>query len=70
MSILELDPSAGFSLTSTVGTARVAWEAGSSLPVVQCVRVRRGGDALTGFHVDLLKLSRRITSDSDCPRNY
>lgn len=70
VSILELDPSAGFSLTSTVGTARVAWEAGSSLPVVQCVRVRRGGDALTGFNVDLLVLSRRIASDSDCPRRY
>jgi hypothetical protein len=70
VSILQLNPSAGFSLTSTVGTARVAWRAGSSLPVVQCVLVRRGGDALTGFHVELLKLSRRITSDSNCPRRY
>lgn len=70
VSILQLNPSAGFSLTSTVGTARVAWLAGSSLPVVQCVRVRRGGNALTGFHVDLLELSRRIASDSDCPRRY
>jgi hypothetical protein len=70
VSILQLNPSAGFSLASTVGTARVAWLAGSSLPVVQCVRVRRAGDALTGFHVELLELSRRIASDSDCPRRY
>jgi hypothetical protein len=70
VSILQLQPSAGFSLTTTVGTARVAWRAGSSLPVVQCVRVRRAGDALTGFHVELLKLSRRIASDSNCPARY
>jgi hypothetical protein len=70
VAILQLQPSAGFSLTSTVGTARVAWRAGSSLPVVQCIRVRRAGDALTGFHVELLKLSRRIASDSNCPRRY
>jgi hypothetical protein len=70
VSILQLQPSAGFSLTSTVGTARVAWTGGSSLPVVQCVRVRRAGDALTGFHVELLELSRRIASDSNCPRRY
>jgi hypothetical protein len=70
VSILQLNPSAGFSLTSTVGTARVAWRAGSSLPVVQCVQVRRAGDALTGFQVELLKLSRRIASDSNCPSRY
>lgn len=70
ISILQLQPSAGFSLTSTVGTARIAWTGGSSLPVVQCVRVRRGGDALTGFNVTLLELSRRIPSDSDCPKRY
>lgn len=70
VSILQLQPSAGFSLTSTVGTARVAWRAGSSLPVVQCVLVRRAGDAVTGFHVELLKLSRRIASDSNCPSRY
>jgi hypothetical protein len=70
VSILQLQPSAGFSLTSTVGTARVAWTAGSSLPVVQCVRVLRAGDALTGFSVELLRLSRRIPSDSDCPKRY
>ena len=70
VSILQLQPSAGFSLTGTVGTARVAWTAGSSLPRVQCVRVRRAGDALTGFEVQLLELSRRIASGSNCPKRF
>jgi hypothetical protein len=68
--ILELNPSAGFSLSSTVGTARVAWRAGSSLPVVQCVRVRRAGNALSGLRVQLLEISLRIKSDTSCPARY
>jgi hypothetical protein len=68
--ILELGASAGFSLSSTVGTARVAWRAGNALPVVQCVLVRRAGNALSGFHVELLKISRRIKTDADCPARY
>ena len=68
--ILELNPSAGFSLSSTEGTARVAWRAGDSLPIVQCVRVRRAGNALSGLRVQLLEISARIKTDADCPANY
>ena len=68
--ILTLSPSAGFSLGSTLGTARVAWRAGNALPVVQCVRVRRAGDVLSGLHVELLEISRRITTDAACPARY
>jgi hypothetical protein len=68
--ILELNPSAGFSLTSTIGTARVAWRAGNHLPVTQCVRVRRAGNALSGLRVELLEISRRIKTDADCPARY
>lgn len=68
--VLELDASAGFSLGSTLGTARVAWRAGSALPVVQCVRVRRAGNALSGLDVQLLEISRRIKSTSGCPAHY
>jgi len=68
--ILELNPSAGFSLGSTVGTARVAWRAGGALPIVQCVRVARAGNVLGGFHVQLLELSVRIKTDGDCPARY
>jgi hypothetical protein len=68
--ILQLTASAGFSLGSTLGTARVAWRAGSALPIVQCVRVRRAGNALSGQHVELLELSVRIKTDGDCPARY
>jgi hypothetical protein len=70
VAILELNASAGFSLTSTTGTARVAWRAGNSLPIVQCVRVKRSGNALSGLHVELLEISARIKSDQDCPARY
>ena len=70
MVVIELNPSAGFSLGSTTGTARVAWRAGNSLPIVQCVRVRRAGNVISGLHVELLKISRRIPSASDCPSTY
>jgi hypothetical protein len=70
ISILELNPSAGFSLTSTLGTARVAWKTSGSLPIVQCVRVRRAGDAISGITIELLKVSARIRSDANCPRSF
>jgi hypothetical protein len=70
VSILTLQSSAGFSLTSTEGTARVAWQIGSSLPIVQCVRVRRAGNALSGLHIHLLEVSKRIKSDTACPADY
>lgn len=68
--LLEFNQSAGFSLTSTLGTARVAWRAGNALPIVQCVRVRRAGNALSGLRVELLEVSRRIKTDADCPASY
>jgi len=70
VSIIQIQPSAGFSLTSTLGVARVAWQAGGSLPIVQCVRVRRAGTAVTGFRVELLEVSRRIPSDAACPSRF
>jgi hypothetical protein len=70
VAILQLNPSAGFSLGSTIGTARVAWRAGAALPVVQCVRVRRAGNALSGQHIQLLEISVRIRSSADCPARY
>ncbi len=70
VSILELNPSAGFSLTSTLGVARVAWRAGSALPVVQCVRVRRAGNVISGLSVQLLEVSGRIATGADCPSRF
>jgi hypothetical protein len=68
--ILQLNSSAGFSLGSTLGTARVAWRAGSALPIVQCVKVRRAGNALSGLRVELLEISLRIKTGADCPARY
>ncbi len=68
--IAEINPSTGFALGSTVGTARVAWLAGGSLPRVQCVRVAHTGNVLAGFEIQLLKVSIRIRSDADCPSRY
>ncbi len=68
--IIEINPSSGFSLGATVGTARVAWLVGSSKPIVQCLRVRHDGDVLEGFRVEVVKLSLRIKSDADCPTRF
>jgi hypothetical protein len=64
--ILAYDPSARLVLTRRTGTARVAWRAGTSLPIVQCVRARREGP-LTGSGVELLSISAPIPRQSGCP---
>ena len=65
--VLTYTPSTRLALTRKTGTGRVAWRAGSGLPVVQCVRVRREGP-LTGGSVELLSLSAPIASDAGCAR--
>ena len=45
----------------------MAWDVGWSLPIVQCVRVRRAGNVLSGLRVELLEISPRIKTDADCP---
>jgi hypothetical protein len=67
VSILQLQSSSGFSLGSTLGLARVAWSAGGSLPIVQCIQVRRAGNAVSGLRIELLAISARLKSDADCP---
>jgi hypothetical protein len=70
VTVIQLQPSTSFSLGGKVGTARVAWRAGSSLPIVQCVRVKRTGNVVGGLTVQLLEISARIKSDSSCPARY
>jgi len=67
VSILQIQPSTGFSLTGTVGYSRVAWKTGVSLPIVQCVWVRRAGNAVSGVRIELLSLTPRLKSDATCP---
>lgn len=70
ISILSLNPSTSFSIAGTVGTARVAWNVGGSLPRTQCVRVRRTGNVLSGLRVDLLAVTPRLASDAVCPARF
>jgi len=47
--ILADQSQTAYSLTSTVGDTRIAWKAtGNRFPVVQCVRVERSGNVLSG----------------------
>ena len=63
--ILTYTPSVRVALTRRTGVGRVAWRAGDSQPVVQCVRVRRDGP-LTGADVELLSISAPIGNDDSC----
>jgi hypothetical protein len=64
--ILNYQPSVRVAIEQTIGTGRVAWRAGTSLPVVQCVRVLREGP-LDGGRVELLSISAPIGRESPCP---
>jgi hypothetical protein len=64
--ILTYDPSVRVALTTRSGVGRVAWRAGGSGPVVQCVRVRREGP-LSGADVELLAISAPIGAEESCP---
>jgi hypothetical protein len=66
--VASFNPSAGFTLAGSTGVARIAWTAGGSLPVVQCVEVRRTGDLLSGQRIQLLVLSPQINGGANCPR--
>lgn len=69
VSVLQYQASTAFSLTSTLGDARVAWEVvDETKPIVQCVRVRRAGNALSGIHIELLEISARLKSSGSCPK--
>jgi len=63
--ILTYRPSVRVTMTRRSGTGRVAWRAGESLPVVQCVKARREGP-LTGGGVELLAISKPIPLDAAC----
>jgi hypothetical protein len=64
--ILQLSSSTAYSLTGTSGKTRLAWTVIGRLPVVQCVDVRRTGNALTGIQIELLSLSAPIDNEADC----
>jgi hypothetical protein len=63
--ILNYRPSVRVTMTRRAGTGRVAWRAGGSQPVVQCVKALREGP-LTGGGVKLLAISKPIGLDASC----
>jgi hypothetical protein len=63
--ILTYRPSVQVAMTRHLGTGRVAWRAGTSRPVVQCVKARREGP-LTGGGVELLSISKPIGGEESC----
>jgi hypothetical protein len=65
--IVRIDDVANLSLGSRTDTARVVWKAGTRLPTVQCVRVRRDGNPVSGYDIDVLSLSAPIGRESSCP---
>jgi hypothetical protein len=66
--ILRLDSKTAYSLSATTGETRVAWTVLGTLPVVQCVDVRRTGNFLSGIHVQLIGLSAPIANEGICTK--
>jgi hypothetical protein len=64
--VLSTQSTTNHSLTGSIGETRVAWKVPGRYPVVQCVRVRRSGNFLTGLSVSLLRVGPRIGSTADC----
>jgi hypothetical protein len=65
--VLNIKPTTRFALGGGTHVARVAWKAGDALPVVQCVTLRRDGGVLDGYDVRVLRVSRPIPRDANCP---
>jgi hypothetical protein len=64
--ILQLTSSTAYSLTGATGRTRLAWTVIGQLPVVQCIGVRRTGNAVSGIKVALTSLSAPIPNEADC----
>jgi hypothetical protein len=66
--ILSLESKTAYALSGSTGETRLAWTVLGTLPVVQCVRVRRTGNVLTGIHVQLIGLSAPIGGEASCTK--
>lgn len=67
LQIVRYDSATSHALGSATGSTRVVWTLPGTLPTVQCVRVRRTGDPLSGPGVRLLWLSAPIGREASCP---
>lgn len=66
--ILRLDSKTAYSLSGATGKTRLAWTVIGTLPVVQCVDVRRTGNFLSGINVQLIGLSAPINNEGICSK--
>ncbi len=64
--ILQLTSPTAYALSGASGRTRLAWTVIGTLPVVQCVGVRRGGNVLTGMTITIESLSAPIPNEGDC----
>ena len=64
--ILSLSSPTAYSLAGATGTTRLAWTVIGKLPIVQCIDVRRTGNALSGIKIALLSVSGPIPNEGDC----
>jgi hypothetical protein len=65
--ILAYQSATAYSVTSSVGFTRVAWKSSlGRFPVVQCVKVERRGNAISGISILLLGVSLPIPDTADC----
>jgi hypothetical protein len=65
--IVNYESGTSYALGSATGQTRVAWTSlTQGLVVVQCVSVRRGGSAVAGRSVTLLRISAPIDRQGSC----
>ncbi len=64
--ILQIESPTSYSPFGASGKTRLAWTVIGSLPVVQCVEVRRTGNFLSGIHLHLLSISPPISGEGKC----
>jgi hypothetical protein len=66
--ILQLESTTAYSLSGATGETRLAWTVIGTLPVVQCVEIRRTGSFLGGIHVQPIAISAPISGEGRCTK--
>jgi hypothetical protein len=66
LQIVAFDSGTAHALAGKTAPTRVVWKTPSTLTVVQCVAVRRTGNALSGLTVRLLALSPSLARTAPC----
>ena len=64
--VVAYESGTSHTLTAATGPTRVVWKTADTLTVVQCVEVRRAGNAVTGLDVELLGVSAPIRRTASC----